>query len=155
MEITPSARLAAMRFVYDGDAAANQEIGLRLARKAAKCELVVYSKLVIGITFHLPNVAGGAPFQIGELGEWTDLDRAILGSVLGRLSADSFLSSGFLLSAVAVSKTTRRPGEGFKALAREAGLLRSAAEDDFTLFWSNQVNKAYDWYRVHPPPPEA
>lgn len=67
----------------------------------------------------------GQPFQLGELGEWTDLDRAILGNVLGCISVDSFLRGGFLASALAVSKTTREPSEGFKALAQDAGLLRT------------------------------
>lgn len=151
MPESPAERLAAMRFTYDGDATANHEIERRIAQRAAKRRTIPYSELVDGVTFRLPNVAGGSPFQLGELGEWTDLDRAILGSVLGRISADSYLRAGFLASAVAVSKSTDEPSEGFKALVRDAGLLRSTKGDAFMLFWSDQLNKAYDWYAAHAP----
>jgi hypothetical protein len=151
MPESPTGKLAAMRFAYDGDAKANHEIERRIAQHAAKRRTISYSALVDGVTFRLPNVAGGWPFQLGELGEWTDLDRAILGSVLGRISADSYLRSGFLASAVAVSKSTDEPSAGFKALVRDAGLLRNTKRDAFMLFWSDQLNKAYDWYAVHPP----
>ena len=36
--------------------------------------------------------------------------------------------------------------EGFRALVKELGLLRTARRDDFILVWSEQVAKAYDWY---------
>jgi hypothetical protein len=140
-----------MQFTYGGDTAANAEISLRIARRAAQRDTIPYSELVQGVTFRLPNVAGGSPFQLGELGDWTDLDRAILGSVLGRISADSYARAGFLASAVAVSKATKEPSEGFKALVREAGFLRSTKGDDFMVFWSEQLNKAYDWFAAHPP----
>lgn len=153
MSASSTEKLAAMRFTYDGDAKANQEIERRIAHRAAKRLTIRYSELVDGITFRLPNVAGGSPFRLGELGDWTDLDRAILGSVLGRISADSYLRAGFLASAVAVSKSTDEPSEGFKALVREAGLLRNTKGDAFMLFWSDQLNKAYDWYGAHPPEP--
>lgn len=152
METSPKARLASMKFAYDGDPNANQEIERRLARRAAKRgKPIQYSELVAGVTFRLPNVAGGSPFQLGELGEWTELDRAILGSVLGRISADSYANAGFLLSAMAVSKATKEPSEGFKTLVREAGLLRSTKGDAFIIFWGEQLNKAYDWFEAHPP----
>lgn len=144
------ARLATMDFPYDGDVDANREIARRIAATARRRDTIPYGELVKGVTFRLANVARGQPFQLGELGEWTDLDRAILGNVLGRISVDSFLRGGFLASAVAVSKTTREPSEGFKALAQEAGLLRTTKGDAFVLFWTEQLNMAYDWYASHP-----
>ena len=139
-----------MQFAYDGDLAANREIAHRIARRAAQRKTIFYSELVQGVSFHLPNVSGGSAFELGELGEWTDLDRRILGSVLGRISADSYAQARFLASAVAVSKTTSEPSEGFKDLVREAGFLRSSKADDFMLFWSEQLNKAFDWFESHP-----
>lgn len=139
-------KLATLRFPYDGDVGANQEVERRITRAAAQRQTIAYSDLVAGITFRLANVAGGAPFQLGELGEWTDLDRAILGSVLGRISVDSYLRAGFLASAVAVSKSTREPSEGFKSLVRDAGFLRSTNGDAFMLLWSDQLNKAFEWF---------
>jgi len=146
-------KLASMNFAFDGDSAANNEIERRIAARALQRRTIPYSELVTGVTFRLPNVAGGSPLRLGEMGDWTDLDRAVLGSVLGRISADSYLRAGFLASAVAVSKSTEEPSEGFKALVREAGLLRSTRGDAFVLFWSDQLTKAYDWYSSHPPEP--
>ena len=151
MQNTPGAKLAAMKFSYDADADANREVEHRIARRAAKRDTIIYSELVEGITFRLPNVSGGAPIQLGDSGEWTDLDRAILGSVLGRISADSYARSGFLASAVAVSKSTKEPSEGFKALAREAGFLRSTSGDAYLIFWIDQLNKAFDWFEANQP----
>jgi hypothetical protein len=140
-----------MRFNYDGDLAASREIELRIARRAARRKTITYSELVDGVTFRLRNVHDGAPFQLGELSEWTDLDRAILGSVLGRISADSYARAGILASAVAVSKSTNEPSEGFEALAREAGFLHSTRGEDFMLFWSQELTEAHDWFEAHPP----
>jgi hypothetical protein len=152
-QMTESARnrLAAMKFTFDDDVRATREVALRIARAAARERTITYSELVEGVTFRLPNVKGGLPFQLGELGEWTDLDRAILGSVLGRISADSYLEAGFLASAVAVSKTTNEPSEGFKSLVRDAGLLKATSGSAFLLFWSDQLSRAYAWYAAHPP----
>lgn len=149
MSVDPRSRLAAMTFHYDGDMKANREIARRIAKCARRNGVITYSELVQGIDFRLPNVAAGAPFQLGELGEWTDLDRAVLGSVLGRISADSYLRAEFLASAVAVSKSSREPSEGFKQLVQEAGLLRNPRGDDFVLFWSEQLQKAYDWFEAN------
>src|SRR5690349_18237388 len=75
LEMSVTTKLAAMQFTYDGDYAANAEIAQRIAERAAQRKTIFYSELVRGVTFRLPNVAGGSPFQLGELGEWTDLDR--------------------------------------------------------------------------------
>ena len=151
MDSIPSAKLAAMRFSFDADQDANREVERRIGLSAAKRDTISYSTLVEGVTFRLPNVAGGAPVQLGDSGEWTDLDRAILGSVLGRISADSFARAGFLASAVAVSKSTKEPSEGFKALVREAGFLRKTSGEEYLAFWINQLNKAFDWYGAQQP----
>ena len=137
-------KFAAMKFTYPDDNAALAELKGRLVATGRKRDLIPYSKLVEGVTFRLPNVAQGEPFQIG--GEWSDLDRAVVGSFLGKISADSYAQGGFLASALAVSKTTDEPSEGFRALVKELGLLRTARRDDCILFWSAQVAKAYDWY---------
>lgn len=151
MKDNPGAKLAAMKFSFDADADANREVERRIARRAAKRDTISYSELVEGITFRLPNVAGGAPIQLGDSGEWSDLDRAILGSVLGRISADSYARAGFLASAVSVSKSTKEPSEGFKALVREAGFLRKTSGAEYLAFWVDQLNKAFDWFEANPP----
>jgi len=62
MSESPREKLAAMRFAYDGDARANKEIEHRIAHRAGTRLTIRYSELVAGVTFHLPNVAGGSPF---------------------------------------------------------------------------------------------
>jgi len=144
-----------MDFTYDKDEDANRELAYRIARRAAQRRTIEYSELVVGVTFRLPNVRGGTPLQLGELGDWSDVDRAILGSVLGRISADSYARGGFLASAVVVSRATHEPSEGFKKLVRDAGFLGRTDGDAFMLFWSDQLNKAYDWFNAHPPESQA
>src|SRR5687768_12856230 len=83
-------KLIRMTWSYgDGDPAALRELNRRIALTARARRTIPYSELVKGVTFQLANVAEGAPFQLGELGVWTELDRSILGSFLGRISADS------------------------------------------------------------------
>lgn len=151
MATSPKTIFASMQFPYDGDAAANRAIEKRIAERARRGRTITYSELADGVTFRLPNVHGGAPFQLGALGEWTELDRAVLGSVLGRISADSYVRAGILASAVAVSKATQEPSEGFKTLVRDAGLVRTTKGDDFVLFWSAEFQKAAEWFRSQSP----
>jgi hypothetical protein len=133
----------------DGDPAALRDLKRRIAARARARRTIPYAELVQGITFSLPNVADGRPFQLGELGHWTELDRAILGSFLGRVSSDSYRQAGFLASAVAVSMTTQEPSEGFRNLVREIGLM-PRGRDAFVLFWSDQLTKAYEWFASRP-----
>ena len=143
-------KLTRMNWSYgDGDPQALLELKRRIAATARARRTIPYSELVKGVTFRLPNVAEGAPFQLGELGVWTELDRSILGSFLGRISADSYLEGRFLASAVAVSMSTNEPSEGFRNLVRDIGLMPKG-RDAFVLFWSEQLTKAYDWYASHP-----
>jgi len=142
-------RIRRLSFPYDGDNAARLEIERRLAVRARAADLIVYSELVSGVIFQLPNVNGGKPFQLG-VPEWTDLHRNIIGNYLGRISCDSWLRAGFLASAVAVSSQTREPGEGFRALVRELGLLPTGKDSEHLPFWIDQLNKAYAWYSAHP-----
>lgn len=133
------------RFSYDADLEARREIELRLAETGRRRGLITYSDSVRGITFHLPNVPGGAGIQLG-LPEWTDLHRAIIGSYLGLISCDSYAQAGFLSSAIAVSAATHEPSEGFRALVRDIGLAGYFTKDSFLRFWLEQVRMAHDWY---------
>lgn len=144
-------RLGSMQFTYgDGDSSARSVLHQRLAETARKKKLITYSTLIEGVTFQLPNVAHGEPFQLAVQG-WSDLDRAIIGSFLGRISADSYREGGFFASALAVSGITHEPSEGFRALMKEVGVLVSSKRDDFILLWSSQVKKAYEWYAMNEP----
>jgi hypothetical protein len=128
------------------DSAARFELKQRLARVGRGEQLVTYSDLVAGVTFRLPNVQGGHPFQLG-VPDWTDLHRAIIGDFLGYLSMESWEQGRFLASALAVSKTTTEPSEGFRALLKEVDLLPAGGKTELILFWSDQVRKAHAWFK--------
>jgi hypothetical protein len=129
----------------DADTVARKEIERRLAATARRRELITYTDLVRGITFHLPNVAQGRPQQLG-VPEWNDLHSAILRDFLNKMSCDSYLLGGILASAVAVRKVTGEPGDGFKSLVDHLGLDAPSRRDEFVVFWSQEVEKTYNWY---------
>ena len=131
-----------------GDGAARGEVGRRLARVGRERQLISYSDLVAGVTFRLPNVQGGDPLCLG-VPDWTDLHRAIIGDFLGYLSMESWQRGEFLASALAVSKATTEPSEGFRALLKEIDLLPAGGKMELIIFWSEQVRKAHDWFGSH------
>jgi hypothetical protein len=100
------------------------------------------------VTFRLANVAGAAPFEI-VLGEGRDIDRAILGSFLGRMCADTYPVGGFMASALVVSEATGEPGPGFGRLMAEIGAVRSARPAAVHDYWVRQVALAHEWYAAH------
>lgn len=145
-----AARLfAEMEWTYaDRDSAACAELACRVAAvgRTAK-DFITYSQLVDGVTFRLANVAGGEPFEIRD---WTSLDRAIIGSSLGKLAADSYQQGRFLASALVIGVGSNGPGDGFYTLAEEVGLLRSSSEMTRLRFWFEQVQLARAWHAAHP-----
>jgi len=134
----------------DKDDRARAELTRKIAGVGRSRTTITYSDLVNGVTFQVPNVYGGHPFQIGVGGDWTDLDRALLGDFLGYISMLSYREGRFIASALVVSKSSREPSEGFRSLMRQLGLLKSGKRDDFMLLWSDELNKAYEWYERHP-----
>jgi hypothetical protein len=121
------------------------ELGLRIARVGKRRDLVNYSKLVAGLELRMANVADGAPFELG-VPEWSDLDRNILGDLLGRVALDSYQRGQFLASALVTSKGTQEPSEGFWVFVDEMGLLSSTSANRRLMFWTEQVRIAHDWY---------
>jgi hypothetical protein len=143
--------LQSMQWVYaDGDPLAREQLKRRLAETARDpfSHLITYTDLVFGIVFHLPNVAHGAPLQLG-MPEWTDLHRAIIGDFLGSISAESYEQGGFLASALVVRKDANAPGAGFRWLVEELGLVKTQRNTDFDTVWIDQIQKARDWYAAH------
>jgi hypothetical protein len=131
------------------DKSALAELRRRIAHAGRRQALIRYSDLVAGVTFRLPNVARGEPFQINT-GEWTDLDRALLGDFLGYLSLESYERHEFMASAIAVSKTDDTPSNGFWTLMIQLGLVTNPRSDKATFFWMDQVHLAHAWYSSHP-----
>jgi hypothetical protein len=143
-------RFRAIRWAYaNRDDAALRELRHRIAETGRHRGLVEYSDLVQGVTFTLPSIAQGAPFQI-ETSDWADLDRALLGDFLGYLSLETFERHGFLASALVVSKTDDTPSEGFWSLLKALGMITSSKTDKATYCWLDQVRLAHDWYSSHP-----
>jgi hypothetical protein len=145
-------KLGAIKWRYaDQDAAAKAELARRIGAKGRKLGLVTYSDLVRGVTFRLPNVNNGVPFQI-DTDEWTGLHRAILGDFLGAISADSYREAGFLATALVVNKLEYTPSDQFFKWMEELGVLPDLREDTVLAFWAQQVNKAHNWYRRNETP---
>jgi hypothetical protein len=139
---------------FDGDVGALREFNHRLAATARHEGVITYSDLVRGVVMHLPNVQNGAPFELG-VPEWTDLHRAIIGECLGRLACDSYLEAGFLISSVAVSKTSMEPSEGFRALLEKLGMVGSRRDSSLDAVWLEHLRGAYQWCAAHPTWPSS
>jgi hypothetical protein len=143
-------RLMSMNWVYgDGDPAALAELHRRIDARGRRADLIPYQKLLNGVTFQLANVSGGEPFHI-DLSEGRELDRAMLGSFLGRMCADTYPTRGYMASALAVSGVERTPGAGFGRLMVEIGAVRNNSNAIYD-FWVAEVTKAHAWYAAHRP----
>lgn len=120
----------------------------RSTHRRRRAGTIHYSELVQGIEIQLPNVDNGRPFELG-VPEWRDLDRAILGQILGKISLDSYAKHGILASALVTSKTSEEPSEGFWTLVEELGLSTATRQDARLLFWSDVLRQAHEWYAEH------
>lgn len=139
---------------YIGDTAAIREISRRLAERARQEDVITYSELVRGIVFHLPNVSSGRPFELG-IPEWEDLHRAIIGECLAEVSLITFEAGEFLASAVAVSKATGEPSDGFRSLLEKLGFVSSRSDPRSLAVWVEQLRKSYAWFQANPKWPDA
>ena len=139
-------RLSEMEWVYgDGDPVALAELRNRIDAIGPNPNgFLKYTDFVDGVTFRLANVNNGEPFEIRE---WTNLERAIIGSFLGRITADSYRQGRFFASALVIRSEGTGPGDGFYSLAHDVGAIRSRNED--LEFWLRHVNLARQWYAAN------
>jgi hypothetical protein len=143
-------KLKAIEWLYaDKDLAAATELEHRIADSARKLGFVTYSHLVKDVTFRLPNVAGGGPYQIRTY-DWSGLDRRILGDFLGYISTQSFLKAGFLATALVVSSTELKPSDMFFSWMKDLGALPDLREDTVLAFWSRHFKAGLQWYKANP-----
>lgn len=133
----------------DSDPAALEELRSRIAETGRRQDLMTYKRLVHGVLFRIPTVEGGTPFHM-DLADGRELDRAILGSFLGRLCVDSYRAGQFMASALVVTDVDRRPGRGFGRLMLEIGAIRSTRPAVVEDFWLAQVQRAHAWYVGQP-----
>ncbi len=139
-------QMGSIRWNYgDKDAAATAELLKRIVSAARKRDLITYSDLVVGVTFQLPNVNNGRPFQV-DVHNWSHLDRAIAGEFLGYISTQSYRTHGFMASALVVDRMDRTPSMHFFKWMQDLGILPDTTEDTVLEFWIDQVNLAHDHY---------
>ena len=143
------ARLNAMNWTYaDQDDRAFQELCRRVANVGIHEELRTYTEIVAGLVFQLENVEQGEPFEI-DTHHWQERDRAILGSFLGRLCAETYRRGRFMGSALVVGSQTRQPTRGFWDLMIEVQALEGRNQQARDEFWLAQVHRAYSWYQAN------
>ena len=142
--------LEAIAWKYaDSDPATVTEFARRIrdAVRAGK-QTLTYSEIASGVTFHLPNVNEGKPYQI-DIHDWEILDRSIVGDFLGRIDADSFRAGQFFASAMVISAERNMPSPAFFDLARQVGLLKAKNQDAELMFWTDQLNKSRAWLQAN------
>jgi hypothetical protein len=67
-----------------------------------------------------------------------------------RFGVDSYRRGQSLASALAKSRETNEPGEGFWNLVAAADLPQSRNANKRLLFWTEEVRKAHEWYARNP-----
>jgi hypothetical protein len=131
----------------DKDLAAIDELSSRIAATGKKFGLISYTDLVSGVAFHYPNINNGQPHFISVFGEWTGLDRRIIGDCLGYVSMRSYKEAKFMASALVIARTESKPSDMFFQWMQTLGVLPKLDEMSVLKFWSEQVAKAHQWYK--------
>lgn len=139
-------KMADVSWVYaDRDPNALSILEERICQTGKRLQLITYSDLVKGVEFHLPNIRGGAAYQI-SIYDWSGLDRAILGEFLGYISMRSYNEARFMASALVVSRSEYKPSDLFFEWMKTLKVLPNTNKDTILAFWAEQVNKAHNWY---------
>lgn len=120
----------------------------RIADSGSKLGLITYSELVAGVTFNVPSLHNGKPFEI-HVHDWTDLDRALIGDFLGLISSRSYERAQFMASALVVSKGEYKPSDHFFMWMEKLNVLPNLEDDTVLAFWANEVNKAHKWFSAN------
>lgn len=131
----------------DKDLTAIDVLTNRIAETGRKFGLISYTDLVAGIPFHYPNIDSGQPHFISVFGEWSGLDRRIVGDCLGYISMQSYKQAKFMASALVIARLESKPSDIFFEWMKELGALPSTSEMAVLKFWSEQVGKAHQWYK--------
>ena len=141
-------QMEAVNWVYaDKDPVALGELRRRLEEAGRRTKLLRYSEFAQGVIFHLPQIRGGAPYEITTW-DWSGLDRRIIGDFLGYLSMESWREARFMVSALVVSGVEYQPSDMFFEWMKQLGVLPNLKQDTVLTFWSEQVKKAFAHYRA-------
>ena len=122
------------------DPKAVDELRHRIEETARREDVITYSDLVRDATFNIPTINDGVPFQI-VTGDWSELDRSLVGDFLGYLSYESYVRSGVFISALVVTQDERQPGPGFDQLMHETGMLTRKGDEAAAVCWAQEVQK--------------
>jgi hypothetical protein len=131
----------------DKDLNAIDDLTSRISDAGRKFGLISYTDLVSGVAFRYPNINSGEPHFISVFGEWSGLDRRIIGDCLGYISMRSYREAGFLASALVVARLESKPSDIFFEWMCELGAIEDTTESNVLAFWSDQVKKAHHWYK--------
>lgn len=142
------AQMEAVNWTYaDKDPAALGELRKRLQSAARKTKMLRYSELADGVEFRLPQIKGGDPYYITTW-DWSGLDRRIIGEFLGYLSMESWREGQFMISAIVIGGLDYQPSDHFFEWMKELGVLRNLKQESVFAFWSEQVKKAFAYYKA-------
>lgn len=140
-------KLAEWQWTYaPQDPIAYAELEKRIAKIGKRSSLITYSDLVSGIEFHLPSVDDEGTYYMNTSG-LTGLDRHIIGDFLGQISCRSYCEHGFMANALVVNRTEYKPSKIFFDWMELLNVLPDKKEDTVLNFWTEQVNKAHNWYK--------
>lgn len=140
-------QMEAVQWTYaDRDPVALAELRRRLEAAGRRTKLLRYSEIAQGVVFHLPQIRGGAPYEITTW-DWSGLDRRIIGEFLGYLSMESWRDAKFMVSALVISGVEYQPSDLFFEWMRQLGVLRNLKQDTVLEFWNDQVKKAFAYFR--------
>ncbi len=144
-------KMRAVNWIYaDKDPNALSLLEQRIADTGQRLGLITYSKLVSGITFHLPNIKNGQAYYIRTFDPdgWSGLDREIIGEFLGYISTRSYEQAGFMASALVVNNQEYKPSWHFFEWMETLNVLTDMGDEMEVLsFWAEQVNRAHNWYK--------
>lgn len=96
---------------------------------------------------------GSAPIAYGALLAQIGMSyknpqhRKIIGQILGKLSEETWEEHKFMLSVLAVNKSSGQPNDVFFELAEEFGAIDSEDEDECDEFFKDQLKLVYDFYQ--------
>jgi hypothetical protein len=131
----------------DSDNAAYETIKGKIIEAGKKLRLITYSELVSGVKFNLPNLI--SDYQIC-VWDWKDMDRSMIGGFLARISTETFSQYNFMASSLVVLRDPQghvRPSQHFFEWMVAVGAIPDDDEETVMVFWSEQVNRAHNFYR--------
>lgn len=112
--------------------------------RGSKEYMLVYAELVTAARYRGTLTYPDVGRAMGLKTLTGNLFSRITGQVLGEISEDEVGHGRPMLSAIAVSKGTHRPGDGFFGLARQLCRLKSEDPAAERAFWEAEVKAVYE-----------